>query len=243
MRLSPVLVLAATLAFAPVHATDLTITFNTTVKGTASTEVHYFSSAFNFVRNEKAQRDTLVDFRQGVTYLIDHKKKLVQKISFDDAMAAMEGMQKKMPEGLSAMMGAIMGDPNDVKVSQQGTETVAGRTCQVWLVHVGKLDTTLSVDPTLKIPIPDVDYARMLKTQAAQFAKAGPAGATWKRYFEEVSKIKGIHLKTRMTGFMGMDTLTEATRIEAGPIPASTFALPAGYATEDLGRKIRDQAK
>jgi hypothetical protein len=225
MRLSPVLVLAATLAFAPVHATDLTITFNTTVKGTASTEVHYFSSAFNFVRNEKAQRDTLVDFRQGVTYLIDHKKKLVQKISFDDAMAAMEGMQKKMPEGLSAMMGAIMGDPNDVKVSQQGTETVAGRTCQVWLVHVGKLDTTLSVDPTLKI------------------AKAGPAGATWKRYFEEVSKIKGIHLKTRMTGFMGMDTLTEATRIEAGPIPASTFALPAGYATEDLGRKIRDQAK
>jgi hypothetical protein len=42
---------------------------------------------------------------------------------------------------------------------------------------------------------------------------------------------------------MGVDATTEATRIEAGPIPAATFALPDGYKMEDLGKKMRDQMK
>ena len=57
----------------------------------------------------------------------------------------------------------------------------------------------------------------------------------------ELAKVKGIPLRTHMTGMMGMDISTLATRIETGPIPASTFNLPEGYAVEDLGRKMREQ--
>ena len=42
---------------------------------------------------------------------------------------------------------------------------------------------------------------------------------------------------------MGMDISTEATKIETGAIPAATFTLPAGYQTEDLGKKLREGAK
>lgn len=247
MRLRLVLTLAATLAFGALSAADLTITFTTTGKGpgggSGGSEVHYYTGAFNLVKNDKARRDNLVDFKKGVTYAIDHKKKTIEKLSFDDAFAALDTVNAQMPEGLGAMMGALMGDPNDVKVENRGTEAVAGRTCQVWFIHVGKMDVTISADPTLKMPMPDAEYARMVQARAAQFAKAGPAGATWKRLYQEMAKVKGVPLKTHMKGFMGMDFTSEASKIDQGAIPAATFDLPAGYATEDVGKKMREGLK
>jgi hypothetical protein len=245
MRLRLVLVLAATLAFGSLAASDLTITFNAAGKGSAAsgTEVHYYSPEFQLVRNEKEKRDTLVDFRQGITYTIDHKKKTIGKLSFDDAMGALESLSSAQPEGLGAMMGAMFGDPNDCKVEKLGTETVAGRACQDWSIKVGKLGMTLAADPTLKIPMPDAAYMKMTKTRAAQFAKAGPLGASFKRLYEEMAKVKGIPLKTHMTGMMGMDVTSEATKVETGPLPATLFELPAGYKVEDLGQKLREDMK
>jgi len=99
----------------------------------------------------------------------------------------------------------------------------------------------LTADPTLKLPIQDAASARMVRTRAAQFAKAGPMGATYKRLFEEMAKIKGVPLKTHMTGMMGMDVATEALKIETGPILDSTFNLPNDYKMEDLGKKLQQQ--
>lgn len=245
MRLRLVLTLAATLAFGSLAASDLTITFNSTGKGAAGsgTEVHYYSPDFQLVRNEKEKRDNLVDFKQGITYTIDHKKQTIGKISFDDAMGALESLSSAQPEGMGAMMGAMFGDPNDCKVEKLGTETVAGRTCQGWSIKVGKLGMTLAADPTLKTPMAEGAYAKMMKTRAAQFAKAGPLGASFKRLYEEMSKIKGIPLKTHMTGMMGMDVSNEATKVDTSAIPASLFVLPAGYKIEDLGKKLREDMK
>ena len=248
MRLRLVLALAATLAFGSLAATDLTIAFNTAGKGPmgsggAGSEVHYYSPDFQLVRNEKERRDSLVDFKQGISYTIDHKKKKISKISFDDALAALDSLNQAQPEGLGAMMGALFGNPEDCKVDKLATETVAGRSCQDWTVRVGKLTMDLAADPTLKMPIPDATYARMMRTRAAQFAKAGPMGVTYKRLYEEMAKIKGIPLKTHMKGMMGMDFSTEATKIETGAIPAAVFALPEGYLVEDMGKKMREEMK
>jgi hypothetical protein len=249
MRLRLVLALAATLVCGALAATDLTITFTSVTKGAmgmggTGSEVHYYAPAFQKVANAKEMRDSLVDFKSGVSYTIDHKKKVISKISFEDAMAALEGLGgTEQAPGLGAMMGAFLGDPNDCKVEKKGTETVAGHACQAWTIKVGKLGMEIAADPTLKTPMPDADYAKMMKSRAAQFAKAGPMGASFKRLFEEMAKIKGVPLKTHMTGMMGMDVATEATKVEAGPIPASTFALPAGYKTEDLGKKMREEMK
>jgi hypothetical protein len=247
MRLRLVLALAATLAFGSLAAADLTLTFNSTGKGPmgtggTGTEVHYYTSEFQMVRNEKEKRDTLVDFKQGISYTIDHKKKVISKISFEDAMAALEGLSAAQPEGLGAMMGAMFGDPNDVKVEKGGQETVAGRACTAWTIRVGKLAMAISADPTLKVPMPDASYMKMVQTRAAQFAKAGPMGASFKRLYEEMAKIKGIPLKTHMTGMMGMDVATEATKVETGPLPASLFTLP-DYKVEDMGKKLRQEMK
>ena len=246
MRLRLVLALAATLAFGSLSATDLTITFKSTGKGLASgasgTETHYYSPDYNMVRNEKEMRDSLVDFKQGISYTIDHKKKLISKVSFDDAFAALESLGKAQPEGMGAMFGAMFGDPNDCKVDKQGTETVAGHTCQTWVIKVGKLVMALSADPTLKMPIPDAAYTKMVQSRAAQFAKAGPMGASFKRLYEEMAKIKGIPLKTHMTGMMGMDVSSEATNVASGPISPAIFALPA-YKVEDMGKKMREEMK
>jgi hypothetical protein len=81
----------------------------------------------------------------------------------------------------------------------------------------------------------------MMKIRAAQFTQSNPMGATYKRLYEEMAKIKGIPLRTHMTGLMGLDISTLATKIETGAIPAATFALPAGYKVEDMGKKLREQ--
>lgn len=238
--------LAATLALGPIAAADLTITFNTKAKammGSAhdGTEVHYYTTAFQMTRGVDTKMDNLVDYGQGMTYTIDHKKKTIDKLSFDDAMDALDALKEGPAGGAAKVMAKFMGDPNDVKVEKRGTETVAGRTCQGWHVQVGKLVMDLSADPSLKMPVPDAAYAKMMKARAAQFAKAGPMGASYKRLYEELSKIKGVPLKTHMAGAMGLDVTSEATQIVTTPIPAATFTLPDGYKVTDMGKQLKEQ--
>jgi len=245
MKLRLVYALAATLLFGSLSAADLTITFTSTRKGmgggAAGTEIHYYSPAHMMTRAVENKQDTLVDFQKGVTYSIDHPKKTIMMISFDDAAAAMASLNQPKDDAASKMMANMFGDPSAVKVTRLANEKIAGRDCQAWEISVGKLVMDLSADPTLRMPMPDTSYSQMMKTRAAQFAQSGPMGATYKRLYEEMAKIKGIPLRTHMTGLMGVDVATLATRIETGAIPAATFTLPAGYKVEDMGKKLRER--
>ena len=71
----------------------------------------------------------------------------------------------------------------------------------------------------------------------------GPMGKAWVKYYEELSKIKGIALKNHMKtgGMLSMDSTQEATKVVEGPIPAGTFKLPEGYKMEDMGKKLRQE--
>ena len=246
MRLRLIHALAAVLLFGSLSAADLTMTFTSNKKAMGSaagpgTEIHYYTPNFMMTRTEEAKQDVLVDFQQGINYSINHPKRTIGKLSFADALASMEAMRKALPPGGNPMMGSMFGDPNDVKVTRMANEKIAGRDCQAWQITVGKLSMELAADPTLKPPIAETNYAKLMKMRAAQGAQPGPMGATFKRLYEEMAKVKGIPLRTHMSGMMGMDVSTLATRIETGPIPASTFALPAGYAVEDLGKKMRER--
>jgi hypothetical protein len=245
MKLRLVYALAATLLFGSLSATDLTITFTSTKKGmgggSTGTEIHYYSPTFLMTRAVENKQDLLVDFKQGINYNINHPKKTIDKISFDDAMAAMGSLNMPKDDASSKMMATMFGDPNAVKVTRLPNEKIAGRDCQAWEITVGKLVMNLSADPTLKPPIPESSYTQMMKTRAAQFTQSGPMGATYKRLYEEMAKIKGIPLRTHMSGMMGVDVTTLATKIESGAIPAATFVLPTGYKVEDMGKKLREQ--
>lgn len=246
MKTGMVIALAGVLVFGRLPAADLAITFSSKSKvmlGSArnATEIHYYSATRQLTQGVDSRLDQLVDYQEGISYLIDHKKKTIEKISFDDAAAALDSLKQASGGGGKGIMASMFGDPNDCKVEKTGVEKVAGRTCQDWHITVGKLVMDLSADPTLRLPIQDAAYARMVRTRAAQFAKAGPMGATYKRLFEEMAKIKGVPLKTHMSGLMGMDVATEAVKIETAPIPAATFNLPEGYKMEDLGKKLQQQ--
>ena len=242
MRSGLALALATTLSFA-LSATDLTIQFRTQTKGpmgtTSGTECRYYSATRAMTRKVETQQDTILDCEKGILYIIDHRKKTIGVMVLEDAQAAMATMNAKakaLPPGVMAMFG----DANDCKVEKTDVETIAGRSCQGWQIRVGKLSENLWADPTLKMPMSDASYARMMMISATAASMGGPMGAMIKRMTEENGKIKSLGLKTHML-MMNMDITTEATRIEVGPIAPSTFDLPAGYKREDLGKRLQQQ--
>ncbi len=232
------------LAF-PAFAGDLTITMNAKTSGfmgrtSESVETHYYTAKFMRVNNPTTQVDTLMDYGTMTTYIINHKKRLIQKMTFQDAADAMAQAGKQNQEGMSEMMNKMFGDPDNFKVTEQGHEAVAGRPCTKYRIQVGKIIMDTSNDPSLKPPVPEAAYAKMIKMRGAMMA-AMPSGKGFVRLYEEMSKIKGMALKTHMTGIMGMDTLQEATAVKEGPVADSTFTLPSGYQMEDLGAKMKAQ--
>ena len=244
VRLGLILGLALALLSRTLGATDLAITYNvirTDMEegGSARTEIHYYTEDYQLTRGVESQVDQLLDLRSGTSYTIDHRKGLISKLSFDDLMAVMEAVNRSLNQGMDGPTANLLGDPRDATVESLGTDQVAGRTCQVWRIAVGKVTMVLSADPSLTAPGPETAYPMLMKARAARMAKVGPMGAFYQRLAEEMEKVQGIPLKTHLTGPMNVNTATEATRIDFGPIPAATFALPRGYRVEDLGEKIR----
>jgi hypothetical protein len=239
-----VLGLAAALLSWPLHATDMAITFNVVRTeaeegGASHTEIRYYSEDYQLTRGVESLVDQLVDLHSGTSYTIDHKKGVISKLAFEDLMAMMEALNRSLSQGMSGPMADLLGDPRDSRVESLGTAQVAGRNCQVWRITVGRVTMVLSADPSLRTPGPETGYSMLMQARAAQMAKAGPMGAFYQRLSEEMEKVQGIPLETHLTGPMNVNTATEATRIDFGPIPAATFALPRGYRVEDLGEKIR----
>lgn len=223
---------------------DLTITFNAKTKGPMGmggegVQTQYYTTNYFKTADEGTKVDTLVDYAKGIFYTIKHKDKVVEVMTFDDLVAIGEAMEAKtaqmanMPKFLQGMMG---GNAGDVKVEKLGEDSVAGRACKKYKLTLGKMTQELSLDPSLKPPVNPAAFAKFQKLKGNMFA--GPAGASMKKMSEELGKLQGMTLKSHMTGFMGMDSQMEATEVKTSAIPAATFALPDGYKTEDVGKKM-----
>ncbi len=226
------------LATTSLLAGDLTVTMVGTGKYNDGPQTHYWSSKYMRINNPGSKHDTLVDYVNGVNYTIDHDKKAIQKMSWDDLEAAVEGMAKQfkdMPPQILAMMPG--GGGGEVVVEDQGKESIVGRSCRKWKITMGKIVIETSNDPTLKPPVPAVSYTRFLRLRNLAGAM-GPAALSMKKLGEELAKIQGMALKTRNVMPMVGEITTEATEVKEGPIPEATFALPAGYKMEDLGAKM-----
>lgn len=224
---------------------DLTITFNTKGKGlfkaAGGVQVEHYTEAFQLTRDTTTKQDTLVDYAKGVTYTIDHKKRTIGMFKLEDAMAAMDSLGSAQPEGMASVMGALFGDPNDVSVDRDGTEVVADRLCHRYKIRVAKLNAELFADPKLKMPVPDAVWAKHYKASAARMAAAGPAAAAFRRLYEEMSKIKGVVLKSTIGGGMVPTVERVATEVSMAPVDPASFKLPEGYPIEDLGKKMREE--
>lgn len=224
-------------------AGDLTIVSRNSGKLNEGTSTQYYSSSFHRNNHEGTKTDILTDYKEGVTYTIKHKDKKIEKMSFDDLAAAAESMEAqaaKMKEAMANMpaflKNAMGGDADSVTVDEVGKDTVANRKCRVYKITVGKLEMELANDPNLVLPISAEAFQRFGKLRGASMG-----AATFKRLYEEMSKLKGVPLRTRTTFPMIGEMTSEAIAVTEGPIAPAVFALPVGYKTEDAGKKLREQ--
>lgn len=233
--------LLALLSCSAMLAGDLTITSQVTGKGAFAkdgTQVQYFSAARMRINHPGAKMDSFVDYGQEVIYSIDHGKKVVTRLTFKDmqeSMQALEDQMAGMPEMVTKMM---FGDVSEVKVEQLGADVVLGRPCKKVRITLGKMVQELSVDPSLQIPVKDYAKAMTMVNRMP-----GQAGALFKRVYDETARLKGMPLRTHITGLMGMDVTTEATAVSTAAIPESTWSLPSDYATKDGGKEMKDGLK
>ncbi|HEY3271214.1 MAG TPA: DUF4412 domain-containing protein [Geothrix sp.] len=241
MRMLVALAFGTLLSAAHLFAGDLTITSQVTGKGALAkdgTQVQYLSATRMRVNHAGSKSDSLVDYAHEVIYSIDHAKKVITKFTFKDmqeTMQALEDQMAGMPEMVTKMM---FGDVSEVKVEQLGADTVLGRPCRKVRITLGKMVEELSVDPSLQFPFED--YA---KSMAMLNRVPGPMGTLFKRVYQETAKLKGVPLRTHITGLMGMDVATEATAVSTSPIPGGAWALPSDYTVKDGGKEMKESLK
>lgn len=238
MRIPALLLLSAL----SVLAGDLTISMKAFGKYNDGEQTQLWSSRYMRTNNPGQKRDSLVDYEKGIFYTIDHKKKVVEMMTWDDLEAFAEhaaAMLKDMPAFVLKMMPG--GGGGEISVEDAGKEVVAGRTCHKWKFTSGdKPVHETSNDPSLKVPIPAVAYQRAVKLQRL-IGAVGPGAAQMAKLGAELAKLQGTPLKWKMTMPMVGEIGAEATEVKEGTIPAAAFALPPDYKLEDTGRKMREQ--
>jgi len=232
------IIVAATLFLVTpvVSAADLTIVAKVTGQ-ISSLTTSYMTANATRSNDSKNQFDTMTDFRNGITYHINHKAKTITYTKLADVPGLVEAINANQPKGkgvaqFNAGMNDLYGDPAILKVENVGKDTVIGRSCNRIRITSGKLVWEYCMDPTLRSPI---DPATMMKATKAGYAglAAYPNMAkVMSNLMDATAKLNGVALKTHMSGYNG-DTYMEVTSISQSSIPASTFALPTGYTTKD----------
>lgn len=177
--------------------------------------------------------DTIVQFDSGKIISIDNNKKTYTETTVEQLQQMMEkatsamGANKEQMEMTRKMMGQVS---DSITVTKEGPgETIAGYQTVKYTV-TGMMNMELWVAPALKVPGLYYDALKMR-------APANPFFDMRKMY-DEFKKIDGMTLKTIMTIKMmnnEMKTTTVVDSVEKTPIPASTFAIPAGYKQVDWG--------
>ena len=204
----------------------LTMTEITTSNNRTSTATVYFSG--NAMKRSMAEgQDTIMRFDDGKIITVDNKKKTYSELTFDElqkmmdeASAAMAENEEAM-EAVKKMMGGAMAP---LKVAKQGPgDTVAGYPTEKYLV-TGPMEMEIWAAPDLKVPPAYFDAMKMRMP-------ANPI-LDMRKMFDALKEINGWPLKNitriKMMG-MNVNTTVEVTSVQKGPIPSSTFEVPAGY--------------
>jgi hypothetical protein len=236
---------AALVAAGPAAAEDLTVVYQLTGGGQASTVTDYFARTKIRIATENG--DVITDTAAGRIVTIDHKRREYSEMTMAEMEAALkkgsdqlsgarakqeEALQKMPPEmraRMEKMMGG-MGGAMAVSVTRgAGTRRIAGYACEQYVVSLGPVKTDVWTTTALQ---PSIDPGEMLRLQSA----LSPAARSLGNAMEEMKKVRGFTLASHTTmSLMGRATEStkEATEVKTGPIPDSAFAIPAGYKRVD----------
>jgi hypothetical protein len=238
------ILLAAVAASFNCSAEDLTVVSNVTTNGhPGGTETSYISE--DHIRHSPSQgRDVIIDLKTGVMTNIDTKKKTYYVMTRQD----METMEAKMNERMSdpkmkQMMAAMQGMSSSMAASAEVKKTgvtrkVAGYSCEEWLINMGgMMNMTECVTSDFKYPVQTwaalADFNESMRKSMSGFGANAKSGAD---LAEKMKSIKGFPVATKTTVDAGIAKTTissEVAEVSRTPIPASTWAVPAGFTQTD----------
>jgi hypothetical protein len=221
-------------------AEDLTIVSKVTDNNEpAETTTSYYGTDRIRVASS-AEQEFMAELGSGQMTMIDHKKKQYSVITRQELEAAaakmqaqlkqMEEQMKNVPPAMREKMAGMMGGLAASVDVQKGTggRKLAGYSCENWIVTVGQMvkqEQCLTTE--LSFPPQTWDAIKGLSS-----AMSGPAGQSMQQLYDKFKEMKGLPLaSTSTTKIMGktMTSSTEVVEIKKGPIPASAWAIPAGY--------------
>ena len=206
-------------------AEDLTVVSTVTPsKGSPTTSTQYISDTK--IRTSDGKFDTVMDISTGGMIHIDHKKKQYFETSLEEMQAAFAEVNE-MLEG-NPMLTKMLGQATEVQVEKlTGSREIAGYTCHPYRLTIGQnFEFEVWTAPDLALPYEYYDARKFVH------AAAGPVAGRFEKMYDEMKKLNGFPLLTKMdTKMMGMKlgVVTEATEVKAGSIEASVFDPPAKY--------------
>ncbi|MDQ6892101.1 MAG: DUF4412 domain-containing protein [Acidobacteriota bacterium] len=204
-------------------AEDLTVVFKTTFGNNEGTTTQYLTQE----RSKTSTRDvdSIIGFADGKLTMIDHRKKEYWQTTIEEMEESWDRLARQMRTRGGADMFDMRGEPKLEKLS--GHQKFAGYECEHWSLQIGDaLEVDFWAAPSLIPPAKYYDARRLAS------ASMGPMGVLFQRMYEELKKVKGYPLSTAViirTPFFRTQSLEEATEVRKGPIPPSTFDVPAGY--------------
>ncbi len=212
-------------AFAlPAGAEDLTIISKTRFGEKAGAQTVYLTPVR--MKTAGGGGDSIVEFENGRMTFLDEAKKTYFVTSVEEMAAyARRREEQAKTSGFNAQAFGGLGDVAARKTGK--TRKIAGYTCDGWVVAMGDA-LIFDVCAAPQLPVPPAYF----DAHKAAYAGMGPMGRHFERVFEAMRKVRGYPLSLAMhvkTEGMKQDTLTEATEVRKGAIPAETFAVPADY--------------
>jgi hypothetical protein len=215
----------------PLAAEDLTIVSSVSGGPQPMTQTQYLAA--DRARTHTGDQDVIVEYASGRIVTINHRTKEYTETSFAEMAAMMKKMEAdlaKMPAFLQKSMG---GSVKPATVQKGATpRKIAGYDCTQYTISQGDdMSFVVWAAPALEMP------AKLVESMKNNTAMMGPMGRRFVAMYDEMAKIKGYPLSFATSSKMAgrkMETLIEATEVKKGPIPASAFAIPAGYTKETL---------
>ena len=217
---------------APAAAEDLTIVSKTVV-GSAQPVVTTTYVTPDKIRTADGENDTIFDVASGRIQVLNPAKKEYYEFTREEMAAAMSQADQQLSPAAMDILAKMGGAKKiEAKLEKVGApRKVAGYDCDPYVVTMmDQLKYELCAAPALAMPPAYLDALK------ARYAIMGPMAKRFDTTFEEMKKVKGFPLSMNASVNMMMirqDVKTEATEVKKGPIPASVFALPAGYTKKD----------
>jgi hypothetical protein len=222
-KLAPRIAAALFLLAPVVRAQDLTIVSTVTFGNSVSTATHYLTPEDS--RVSAPDTDSIVHFSTGKITMIDRRKQEYWEATAEEMEAYWDRVARDVRGSPLEEMFGLREKPRLEKLP--GKRKFAGYDCEHYSLSIGDaLEVDFWAAPGLERP------ARYFDGRKASAAAMGPMGQLFRKMYEELKSVRGLPLSTAIivrTPVSRTETLDEVTEVKKGPIPASTFDVPAGY--------------